>query len=91
MTRFYHITFFKCVIFLLLINGGVHTGEASTINIDLVQISKEFDFSGYQSTKYSCGTKQALPCVEKLTGIYYLHKLKPNHNLNIFNLEFLIL
>lgn len=74
MAKLYRVIFFKCVISLLLINGGTQTGEASTIDIELTQINTQLSSYNDESKKYSCGTKQALPCVEKITGTNSAHK-----------------
>jgi len=58
--------------------------EAQALEDQDTDYQNIFDWSLFVRARYSCGTKQALPCVEKLTG-------KHNHTTSIKYVLYILL
>ena len=58
--------FFLGVVSTYLLISGM--AEIQTLEYQDTHYPKIYDSQRIATTRYSCGTKQALPCIEKLTG-----------------------
>ena len=66
--------FFLGVVSTYLLISGM--SEIQTLGYQDTHYPNIYDSQRFATTRYSCGTKQALPCIEKLTG-------KDDHTISI--------
>ena len=67
MIKSYHTNILKYAILFVLATERFIACKAGNIYIRTKQQISIMNIE-YQNNKYSCGTKQALPCVGKITG-----------------------
>ena len=65
MKKNYLVSFLKCIFIIISFNVRYQICEAAYQNTQSTQLNTH----NHQNNKYACGTKEALPCVEKITGI----------------------
>ena len=75
MKRNYLASFFKCILIAASFNVRYHICEVASQNTQSTQLNVHY----HQNDKYACGTKEALPCVEKITGIFAFWYWKTIH------------
>ena len=67
MIKSYHTNILKDAVLFILAIGIFQSCIAANVHIRTKQQISIMNIE-HQNNKYSCGTKQALPCVEKITG-----------------------
>ena len=67
MIKSYHTNILKDAVLFILAIGIFQSCRAANVHIRTKQQISIMNIE-HQNNKYSCGTKQALPCVEKITG-----------------------
>ena len=98
MIKSYHTNVLKYAIIFVLATGRFNTCKAANIHIKTKQQISIVNIE-YQNNKYSCGTKQALPCIEKITGkflglfcrslFFYLKRLYSNLTFSLIHKSFI--